>query len=99
MLNINLKSEENELENEQQRLLVQKDTLLQEILQDILAAKRELLIATQNFNFADNNELIDLYSYQIIVAQSKCDYLLKKAKDNGISYSQFSSSNLQQVNL
>ena len=96
---LNFINDESQLEDEQQRLLEQKDTLLKEILQDILVAKRELLIATQNFDFADNNELIDLYSYQIIVAQSKCDYLLKKARDNGISYSQFSSSNLQQVNL
>jgi len=99
MLNNYFKQKETELDNEQQRLLDQKDALLKEIMQDIFVAKRELLLANQNFNFADNDELIDLYSYQIIVAQGKCDYLLKKARDNGINCSQFLSENLYHVNL
>ena len=70
------------------------DKVLNEILQDILQAKRELAIANQNFNFASTDDMIDICTYQIIAAQRKCDYLIKKAKDMGIKFNDYLSDNV-----
>ena len=41
-------------------------------------------MANGNFEFAEN-ELIDYYAYQIKANKSKLDYLMKKAKKQGIA--------------
>ena len=52
------------IEMRQQQL--EKDKLLKEIIHDLVLAKTELDTATENYNFADSEDLIDLYSYKII---------------------------------
>jgi len=71
-----------------------KDVLLKEIINDIVIAKRELASATQKFNMADNSHLTDMYSYQITAARLKYDYLIKKARENGLSYECFLDDNV-----
>ncbi len=55
-----------------------------ELIISILKTKRELDMANGNFEFAEN-ELIDYYAYQIKANKSKLDYLMKKAKKQGIA--------------
>ena len=55
-----------------------------ELIISILKTKRELDMANWNFEFAEN-ELIDYYAYQIKANKSKLDYLMKKAKKQGIA--------------
>ena len=55
-----------------------------ELVKSIIKVREELKNANKNFEFAEE-ELIDYYTYQIKANQSKLDYLLKKAKTNGIS--------------
>lgn len=54
-----------------------------ELITSILKTKNELEQANVNFEFAEE-ELIDYYAYQIKANCSKLDYLIKKAKNNGI---------------
>ena len=54
-----------------------------EVLKSVLQTKRELLIANQNFEIAEE-ELIDYYSYQIKASKAKLDYLIKQVKNKGI---------------
>lgn len=54
-----------------------------ELIVSILKARKELEEANKNFEYAEA-ELIDYYTYQIKACRSKLDYLLKKAKNNGI---------------
>ena len=49
----------------------------------IIKVKKELEEANKNFEFAEG-DLIDYYTYQIKANRAKFDYLLKKAKENGI---------------
>lgn len=54
-----------------------------ELLKSIIKTKRDLENSNKNFEYAEG-ELIDYYLYQIKANQSKLNYLLKKAKKNGI---------------
>ena len=60
-----------------------KEELDIELIKSIMKAKKELESANRNYEYADG-ELIDYYLYQIKANQSKLNYLLKKAKDNGL---------------
>ncbi len=51
-----------------------------ELLHDIALAKLELEIANQNFSYATDSLLVDVYAYQIKAAQAKYSYLLQKAR-------------------
>ncbi len=54
-----------------------------ELIKSIIKTKADLENANKNYEFAEG-ELIDYYLYQIKANQSKLNYLLKKAKRNGI---------------
>ena len=68
-----------------------------EIKQDMKKAKEELLIATRSFEFADTEELIDIWTLQIAVARKKCDYLIKLAKEQGIVSDDLLENNVSAV--
>ena len=55
-----------------------------ELILSVLKTKRELDLATKNFETAEMG-LIDYYIYQIKASKSKLDFLMNKAKNNGIS--------------
>lgn len=54
-----------------------------ELIKSIIKTKIDLDNANKNYEFAEG-ELIDYYLYQIKANQSKLNYLLRKAKKNGI---------------
>ncbi|OQB14514.1 MAG: hypothetical protein BWY15_01023 [Firmicutes bacterium ADurb.Bin193] len=69
----------------------------EEIIHDIILAKTELETATQNYNFADSDDLIDIYAYRIIAAQTKYNMLIKKAREKGLSYNEYLSGGITSV--
>lgn len=54
-----------------------------DLIKSIIKTKNDLNNLNKNFEFAEE-ELIDFYLYQIKANQSKLNYLLKKAKKEGI---------------
>lgn len=54
-----------------------------ELIKSIIKTKKDLENSNINYEFAEG-ELIDYYLYQIKANQSKLNFLLKKAKQNGI---------------
>ena len=70
------------------------DEKKQELLISIIKTKQELEYLNKNFNYA-KDELIDYYLYKIKANQSKLDYLIKKAKINGISLDRVNEINIR----
>lgn len=64
-----------------------KDLSLEEkqkqLMISIMKTKKELDIANKNFEFADG-DLIDYYTYQMKATRAKLDYLIKRAKKEGM---------------
>jgi len=58
------------------------DSLL--LLKSIQQARQEWIEAVENFDQADNNELIDYFIYRMKACQIRYNYLLKVAKEMGI---------------
>ena len=56
----------------------------EELVKSILTAREELEQLNKNFEYADN-DMIDYYTYELKANQSKLDYLIKFAKNKGIS--------------
>lgn len=54
-----------------------------ELLDNLKKARNEWVMATTNYEFAHEDELIDYYAYLIKASQIKYDYLLKKVKEKG----------------
>lgn len=67
-----------------------------ELMTSIIKTKREVEFAMHNFEFADG-ELIDYYLYIIKANQSKLNYLLKKAKKQGIALDMINEMNLRKA--
>lgn len=67
-----------------------------ELIKSIIKTKRDLQNSNKNFEFADG-ELIDYYLYQIKANQSKLNYLLKKAKKNGLTIDRIKEIEIRQV--
>lgn len=55
-----------------------------ELIRSIIKTREELKNYNKNFEYAEN-ELVDYYIYQIKANQSKLDYLIKLAKNAGIT--------------
>ena len=62
---------------------LQEEQKRQELLNRINESKNHLRNMYNNMQFAES-DLIDYYTYQIKANRAKFDYLLKKAKENGI---------------
>lgn len=60
-----------------------QDELDVELIKSIIRTKQDLRDSNRNYEFAEG-ELIDYYLYQIKANQSKLNYLLKKAKNDGL---------------
>ena len=56
----------------------------EELINNIIKAKRDLETARRNFEYASSNDLVDYYIYQIKANQAKIDYLIKLAKSKGL---------------
>ena len=59
-----------------------------EILNGMDSARLEIEVANQNFLYALDPLLVDMYIYQIKAAQIKYRYFLSKARELGIEQSQ-----------
>jgi len=68
-----------------------------ELIKSIIETKQDLENANKNFEFADG-ELVDYYLYQIKANQSKLNYLLKKAKKNGIVLDRVNEIEIRNIN-
>ena len=55
-----------------------------EIIESIERIKQELSAARMKFNMADDEALIDSYIYEISALNSKYQYFIKKAKEEGL---------------
>ena len=60
-----------------------EEELSLDLIKSIIKTKNDLNNLNKNFEYAEG-ELIDFYLYQIKAYQSKLNYLLKKAKKEGI---------------
>lgn len=58
----------------------------QNLIESIRDAKKEWISANYNFEQAVDSEIIDYYIYKIKAYQVRYEYLLKKAKEKGITY-------------
>ena len=54
-----------------------------ELVESLIITRNNLYVATKNYEYAED-ELIDYYLYKIKAEKAKYNYLLKKAKKNGI---------------
>ncbi|MGE5472875.1 MAG: DUF2508 family protein [Ignavibacteriales bacterium] len=59
---------------------------LEEVVENLKKARNEWVIASMNYEFAQEEDLIDYYIYLMKAAQLKYDYLLKKAKEKGAKW-------------
>ncbi len=55
-----------------------------ELLDNLKKAQDEWVMATTNYEFAHEDELVDYYAYLIKASQIKYNYLLKKVKEKGV---------------
>ena len=54
-----------------------------DLVESLISTRNNLYVATKNYEYAED-ELIDYYLYKIKAEKAKYNYLLKKAKKNGI---------------
>lgn len=59
---------------------------VEELVENLKKTRNEWVTATMNYEFAQEDELIDYYIYLMKAAQLKYDYLLKKAKERGVKW-------------
>ena len=57
-----------------------------QLMISIIKTKKELDVASKNFEFVEfaDGDLIDYYTYQMKAARAKLDYLIKRAKKEGM---------------
>lgn len=56
----------------------------QDLIESINNAKNEWICANTNFEYADDEETVDYYTYKIKACEIKYEYLIRKAKEKGI---------------
>lgn len=54
-----------------------------DLLENLNRAKQEWIVASTNYEFAQDEDLIDYYVYALKAAQLKYDYLLRRVKKLG----------------
>ncbi len=55
-----------------------------ELVESIVKTRERLKVLNNNFECVDSN-MIDYYTYELKASQSKLDYLIRLAKNHGIS--------------
>lgn len=55
-----------------------------DLVEAIKQARREWACAYSNFEYADDNEMVDYYTYKIKACQVRYNYLIRQAKEKGI---------------
>ncbi len=78
---VNVVQKFRERKQQEEEFLKQNENFLQEISR----AKRDLEIAHNNYNFAENSAMLECCIYEIKAAESRLDYCIRQAKKEGIS--------------
>lgn len=60
------------------------DIEIKDLIQNLKNAQNEFETAINNYEFAEDPELVDYYTYKIKATQTRYQYLLKKAKEHGL---------------
>lgn len=60
------------------------DNDTQDLLNHLKNAQNDFETAVSNYEFAEDPELVDYYTYKIKATQTRYQYLLKKAKERGL---------------
>ena len=60
------------------------DTDTLDLIENLKNAQNDFKTAINNYEFAEDPELVDYYTYKIKAAQTRYQYLLKKAKEKGL---------------
>lgn len=60
------------------------DNDTQDLINNLRNAQSEFETAVSNYEFAEDPELVDYYTYKIKATQTRYQYLLKKAKEKGL---------------
>ena len=68
-----------------------------ELVKSIIKTKQEIENANRNFEFAED-ELVDYYLYQIKANQAKLNYLIGKAKKNGLVIDRIKEIGIRNMN-
>lgn len=61
-----------------------EDLETKELVKNLKIAQVEFETAVNNYEFANEPELVDYYTYNIKATQTKYQYLLKKVKEKGL---------------
>lgn len=61
-----------------------ENTDVSNLLENLKNAQNEFETAINNYEFAIEPELVDYYTYNIKATQTRYQYLLKKAKEQGL---------------
>lgn len=61
-----------------------EDSETKELVKNLKIAQIEFETAVNNYEFANEPELVDYYTYNIKATQTKYQYLLKKVKEKGL---------------
>lgn len=56
----------------------------QDLINNLKNAQAEFETAVSNYEFAEEPELVDYYTYKIKATQTRYQYLLKKVKERGL---------------
>jgi len=56
-----------------------------QLVESIYNARKEWISANTNFEHADSEEIIDYYTYKIKAYEVMYEYLIKKAKEQGVT--------------
>jgi hypothetical protein len=54
-----------------------------ELLENIKSAKKEWLDANSNFEYIEDKDIVDYYTYKILACRVRYEYFLKIAKEKG----------------
>lgn len=54
-----------------------------ELMENIRNAKKEWVEANTNFEYVEDQEIVDYYTYKILASQIRYEYFLRKAKEKG----------------
>ena len=70
---------------------------INDILADIYQAKKEWVNANINFEYVEERELVDYYTYRIKACEVKYEYLIKKAKERGIRLDSLDCAKIENI--
>ncbi|MCX7749099.1 MAG: YaaL family protein [Clostridia bacterium] len=70
-----------------------------DLLNEIRIAKNEWISSNVNFEYAEEMEMIDYYTYKIKACQTRYEYLIRKAKEKGIKVDLIEKTSVDQLNF